>query len=147
MSFAVAQPVPRHPLESAEKAVEVIAGDDLWPDVDPKLARIVTRLNGTVTDDRLVESLMNSIQAVQRELSEWRSQHGELSDKQKGLYRRAVYFTTKAELMERYRDFDSTEAGNRVADALEPSIRDAWKTVRWAVSDLMERPRVTIEVL
>ncbi len=147
MSFAVAQPVPRYPLDSTEQNVDVIVGDDLWPDIDPKIARVVIRLNGTVTNVRLVESLENSIQAVQRELSEWRSQQDGLNDKQKGLYRRAVYFTTKAELMERYRDFDSTEAGNRVADALDPAIRDAWQTVRWAISDIMERPRVTIDVL
>lgn len=148
MSF-VAQPVPRHPLTSEETKLDVIAGNDGWPDVDPRIARIVLRLSGTVTNERLLESLENAIQAVQKELAQWRAGQGDatLDKRQTGLYRRAVFFTAKADLMERYRDFDTTQAGDRVADAAEPAIDDAWKVVRWAISDLMGKPRVTIEVL
>ena len=148
MSFAIAQPVPRHPLDSSEAAMELIEGNDGWPSVDPKIARVVLRLNGTVTNERLRESLENSIQAVQREISTLKHDLvNQLTVRQVGLYLRAVYFTTKADLAERYRDFDTTEAGNRVADSMDAVVRDARRTVRWAVADLMERPRVTIDVL
>lgn len=149
MSFATAQPVPRYPLDTSETPLNVIKGEDGWPDVDPKIARVVLRLNGTVTNERLNEALVNAIQAIQKELSDWYTEQDNptLTPRQQGLYRRAVFFTAKADLMERYRDFDMTQAGDRVADASENAIDDAWRTVRWAISDFLGKSRVTVEVL
>ena len=148
MSFAAAQPVPRYPVEDPEVAVEIINGEDGWPDLDPNIARAVIRLNGTVTNTRLIESLNNSIQAIQSELAEWMDKQVEpLTPRQRGLYLRAVYFTTKADLNEQYRDFDATKAGLKEADQLEEGVNDARKTVRWAISDLMGLSRVTVEAL
>lgn len=148
MSFAAAQPVPRHPVEEPEIVVEIINGENGWPDLDPNIARAVIRLNGTVTNTRLIESLKNSIQSVQSELADWKSKQVEpLSPRQKCLYLRAVYFMSKADLNEQYRDFDSTKSGMKEADQLDEGINDARKTVRWAISDLLGLSRVTVEAL
>lgn len=148
MSFATAQAVPRCPIEDPELSIEIIVGNDGWPDLDPNIARAVIRLNGTVTNTRLIESLKNSIQAVQSELSRWKALQTEALDaRQKGLYLRAVYFTTKADLNEQFRDFDATNVGVKDADQSDAGIDDARKTVRWAISDLLGLSRVTVEAL
>jgi len=148
MSFANASPVPRHPLTDETKPAEVIQSDGYWPNVDPSIARIVTRLNGTVTNERLTEALQNAIQHVDAELADWRAkQTADLTAKQQGLYLRAVYFSAKADLTERYRDFDTTADGERRVEDLADAIDSARRNVRWAVHDLLERPRVVVEAL
>lgn len=148
MSFASATPVPRYPLATEPEITEVITGDGWWPDVDSRIARIVIRLNGTVTLARLVESLENAIQDIQSQLAEWKAlQTGDLGPKEKGLYLRAVYFTAKADLTERYRDFDTTGDGERRVEDLVDAVDDARRNVRWAISDILGRPRITVEAL
>lgn len=148
MSFAAAQAVPRYPIEERDASVEIIRGEEGWPDLDPNVARAVIRLNGTVTNTRLLESLNNSIQSIQSELANWKNQQLQpLNARQKSLYLRAVYFTTKADLNEQYRDFDITKAGAKEAAQMENGIDDARKTVRWAISDLLGLSRVTVEAL
>jgi hypothetical protein len=63
------------------------------------------------------------------------------------LYQRAVYATAKAELIERYRDFDSTDAGQRRAEAMELSVDDYRRQARYAIRDILGRPRATVELL
>ncbi|NLY33944.1 MAG: head completion/stabilization protein [Alcaligenaceae bacterium] len=148
MSFASATPVPRYPLTLQPENPEIISGEGGWPDVDPKIARIVMRLNGTVTLERLVESIENAIQYIQSELAEWKAlQMGDLGPKEKGLYLRAVYFTAKADLTERYRDFDTTGDGERRVEDLVDAVDDARRNVRWAISDILNQPRITVEAL
>lgn len=148
MSFASATPVPRYPLTADPESQETIEGHDGWPDIDLKIARIIMRLNGTVTVERLKESLENAIQNVQSELADWKSAKKEgMSLKEQGLYLRAVYFTAKADLTERYRDFDTTADGERRTEDLADSIDESRRNVRWAVSDILGRPRVTVEAM
>ena len=63
------------------------------------------------------------------------------------LYQRAVYATAKAELIERYRDFDSTDAGQRRAETMELSVDDYRRQARYAIRDILGRPRATVELL
>lgn len=148
MSFANATPGPRHSLTDETKPAAIIEGDGCWPDVDPGIARIVTRLNGTVTNERLVEALQNAIQHIDAELEDWRAKQTEdLTAKQKGLYLRAVYFSAKADLTERYRDFDTTAEGARRVEDLSEAIDSARRNVRWAVHDLLQRSRTIVEAL
>ncbi len=148
MSFASATPVPRYPLTAEEESQETIEGHDGWPDIDLKMARIIMRMNGTVTIERLKESLENAIQNVQSELADWKSSKKEdMSLKERGLYLRAVYFTAKADLTERYRDFDTTADGERRTEDLADSIDESRRNVRWAVSDILGRPRLTVEAM
>ena len=63
------------------------------------------------------------------------------------LYRRAIEAGTGAEVCERYRSFDSTNAGNKNAEELTPTIDDYRRDLRWAVRDFLGRTRITVELI
>lgn len=159
MSFIATAPAQAAP---SAPAPGPIANDGWWPDIDPTDVRDTVRLNGSVTDARLRESLVASMLSINQELDDWKALqraagHERLADiptpqvdgesRLIALYRRAVYFGVKADLTERYRDFDTTAAGDRRADDLESSIDDARRNVRWAVSDILGHSRITVELM
>lgn len=124
-----------------------------WPDIDPNAARSILRLNGTVTNARLMESLQNSIATVNSELADWaalqtKTEPSKLGDQRiVDLYKRAVYFYSKADLTEKYADFDITGAGDRRTESMEGAVDSARRKVRWAISDILGKTRVTVELL
>lgn len=160
MSF-IATPPPHHawdPQPSAEK----INNDGFFPDIDPADVRSTIRINGTVTEQRLVESIRAAMSSINRELAPWRQEQvsaghqtlNDVPDRQvagesvlHGHYLRAVYQTVHADLAERYRDFDTTASGERRAQDLDTTIDDARRNARWAVSDILGRTRLTAELI
>src|SRR5450830_603750 len=62
-------------------------------------------------------------------------------------YRRAVYSAVQAELVEEYRDMDTTGKGDKNADAMEPRADTHRRNMRWALSDLLGQPRTTVELI
>ena len=101
----------------------IIENDGWFPDIALADMRDAMRLDGTVTDARLVQAVVDAILQVNRELADWQSQHAQAGiaalvdvpatriNRESRLlaqYRRAVYSTAKADLIERYRDYDST---------------------------------------
>ncbi|ENW8853130.1 head completion/stabilization protein, partial [Escherichia coli] len=48
----------------------------------------------------------------------------------------------RALILERVRDVDTTEQGDRKADALEAQTGDLWRDVRWAIADIQGAPRI-----
>lgn len=150
MSFVSVAP-PNH--DSINNESETIIEQVWWPDISISDAREILRLTGTVTDARLFEALQNAVYSINDELKEWsviymNLQPVDLVDSRLvSLYKRAVYFYAKAELTERYRDFDTTGAGERRADKLDDSIDESRRIVRWAISDIIGKPRLTVGVL
>ncbi|EFM6100500.1 head completion/stabilization protein [Escherichia coli] len=61
-------------------------------------------------------------------------------------WRNAVYTATRALILERYRDADTTDKGDRRADALDIQTSDLWRDVSWAISDILRRPRIFAEL-
>jgi hypothetical protein len=133
-----------------------------YPSIALADVRAVLRLGGTVTDARLTECIALAMSAVEDELDAWQQQQealgraslADVPSKVIGdtsrlvlLYQRAVYATAKAELIERYRDFDSTDAGQRRAEAMELSVDDYRRQARYAIRDILGRPRATVELL
>ncbi|EHQ9015108.1 head completion/stabilization protein [Escherichia coli] len=53
---------------------------------------------------------------------------------------------TRALILERYRDADTTDKGDRRADALDIQTSDLWRDVSWAISDILCRPRIFAEL-
>lgn len=151
MSSFIATPDPTH--SQLDHVVPEAIAQTWWPDIDLQDARGVLRLTGTVTNARLLESLQNAVYAINAELSQWAALQRDLEpvdledQRLMDLYRRAVYFTAKAELSERYRDFDTTAAGERRAENLDDSIDESRRIVRWAISDILDKPRLTVEAL
>jgi len=62
-------------------------------------------------------------------------------------YRRAVYFLARADLTEKYRDFDSTKSGANDADELVTTIDADRRNARQAINDMRGVPRTTIELI
>ena len=65
----------------------------------------------------------------------------------KQLYLRAVYATTKANLIERYRDYDATGDGHKSADKLELSADDLYRDARFAIRDIIGETHTTVELI
>lgn len=160
MSFVSTPPLSRAPAET--EPAKPIKNDPFYPNVSLDHARDTMRLDGSVTDARLRHELLAAIASVNDELrsarAAWRDAGIErladvpadqLDDESVLLqhYRRAVYCLAKATLVERYRDYDTTGDGARRADELEPQGDELRRDAHWAISDIVRRPRVTVELI
>ena len=155
MSFITTSPLP-------ETVTTIISNSTFWPDIDLSQLRDAVRIDGTVTDNRLTHAVINAISSVNRDLSDWRQEqktagattlndveaeeiNGESELTQ--LYLRAVYATTKANLIERYRDYDATGDGHKSADKLELSADDLYRDARFAIRDIIGETHTTVELI
>lgn len=151
MTFANASAAPQLPTLPDETPCVIY--QDWWPYIDVADAREVIRVSGTITQARLVESLQNAVWSINRELSTWADTQRQIipdaltDPRLAGLYRRAVYCYAKAELIERYRDFDLTNAGSKKAEDTDAVAADARRNLRWAISDMLGKSRTTVEML
>ncbi|MEX3556373.1 MAG: head completion/stabilization protein [Burkholderia gladioli] len=156
-------PVPRGTAPDSAPVEPVIPGDGWYPDIDMRHARAALRLlDGTVTDARLVDALLEAIAHTRDVLRDWRA-----TQESKGAtgldgtdaarvgteniqiqrYRRAVYGWALALLVERYRGYDTSRDGMRRADAIDNVSDEARRDAYWALSDLMKRRRVTVDLI
>lgn len=138
-----------------------VANDGWFPAVSPADLRASSRLNGNVTPDRLALSLAVAMSSVNDELAAYKAVrtaegHGSLEDVpaaqiggksiKVSLYLRAVYSLVQADIVDRYRDFDTTGAGDKRADEL-PTSDALRRDARWAISDILGRARSTVELI
>lgn len=139
-----------------------IANDPFFPVVDPVHFRSATRQDKSVSAARLREALVAAIVAANRELAAWRLQciadgyatlagvpAEEIASESARLhhYRRAVYSLAKAELAERYADYDATNSGVKRDDE-QDRIEDVFRRdARWAIADIQDRPRTVVELI
>ncbi|MEX3614278.1 MAG: head completion/stabilization protein [Burkholderia gladioli] len=149
------------PVETEVPAI--LAGDGWYPDIDLRDARAVLRMaDGTITDVRLREAVSEGMAHAMDVLATWRADRERagittLQDTkalivggenvQVARYRRAVYGWALALLIERYRGYDISKDGVRRADALECAPDDARRDAYWALSDIIGRPRMTVELI
>lgn len=139
-----------------------ISSGDWYPSIDPTVARQVMRVDGTVTAERLVESLQMAMSTVEDQLDAWQQQQVELGrakladvpSKTIGTetrlvlcYRRAVYAEAQADLAEHYANFDSTATGKARGLDMEPTVDDYRRHVRYAIRDILGRPRGDAELI
>jgi hypothetical protein len=158
---AIAQPT--NTPDATPPAPELIVENVAWfPPIDLADMRGAVRLDGTVTHARLRSSVIDAIDQVNSELATWRATHqaagiaslAELpADKiggesvQLARYRRAVYCLARADLTEKYRDFDSTKSGAHDADERETTIDADRRNARNALNDMRGLSRITIELI
>lgn len=153
MSFIVPTPVTEE--------TEIVSGP-FWPHVAPAEVRDAHSIDHTVSPIRLRVALIEAIAATNAELKAWRLARqaegtatlaeieAETIDDESILvqrYLRAVGSHAKALLLERTRDFDSTAAGDKKADALTPQIDDHWRDYRRAIGDITGAGRCTVELI
>ena len=139
-----------------------IQSDAFWPAVDPATMRADMRLDGSIAEPRLRASLIAAVSMVNDELSAWQQDKiaagvekledvaaPQIDGKSRlhHLYLRAVACCATAELIERYRSYDSTTDGNQRADDLTPSIDEMRRDQRWAIRDFLGVGRVTVELI
>lgn len=157
MTFTATASIPED-----EPAEAVIVNDGWFPDIEPAAARGLIRIDGTITSERLRDALVTAIATVNDELAKWQALQQAagylnlaavpsplLDGIKRNLhhYQRAVFCLAKANLIERYRDFDSSGEGNKRADELEPTTGDLYRDYRWVISDMLGIPRSTIDLL
>lgn len=148
--------------QDAPAGAAVIANDGWFPDVDMAHVRKAVRLDGTVTDERLREALVIAMAATNDELRTFAGAQQSLGRAtladvpapsiggesiNLARYRTAVYYTARADLVEKYRDFDSTKSGHQAADQLDTTIDDDRRTAKWAVRDIKGVGRMTVELI
>lgn len=146
MSFAISTP----PIHNNENTTIAQAW---WPDLSIKTARELLRLDGNVTTTRLLEAITNARYSVNDELLQWQLMQIDkgveqlLGEREEHLYQRAVYFYAHAELLDRYRNYDTTGAGEKKAIDLDKTIGDLRRLAWSAVSDIQGISRVVVEML
>lgn len=143
-------------------AVPKIDAGDWYPDIDLADLRAIVSIDGSISNERLTECVAIALNSVMDELADWQTQQVALERATLAdvpartingtssvvlLFQRAVYATVKAELTERYRDFDSTDAGQRRAEQMDLTVDDYRRTARYAIRDILGRPRITAELL
>lgn len=139
-----------------------IQNGTFWPIVDLVTARSVLRLDGTVTTERLRHSLIVAMGTLNAELRSWRQTQlaagysqlvdvpADQIDNRSVLladYLRAVYSLARAELIERYRDYDVSASGQQRADVLVPAADDYRRDARQSVRRILGLPPSTIELI
>lgn len=148
--------------DSQPSSGEPFTNDGWFPDIDQEQLRDVVRIHGDIPEARLKAACLYAMASVNRELRDWQSQQiasgyhslaevpaSQLDEQSQllMLYRRAVYSTVKADLTERYRDYDSTGAGHDRADDLSPGIDEQRRNVRWAINEILGLARCIVELI
>lgn len=139
-----------------------IDNNGFWPAIDPADFREATRLDGTVTAARLTQALQVAMADVNRQLADWqlaRQDDGAatladvtaptwaLAGHYALLYRRAVYATAHASLLERYRDVSATNDGDERGEAKDLAADDVRRDARWAVAEIVGQAHTTVELI
>lgn len=141
---------------------DLLENDGWFPDLSLTAIRNGTRLDGTVTEDRLRDAARYAISTINDQLTAFKALHTEAGAANLAevnaaaidgenrlvlLYRRAVVCTLKADLIERYRDLDTTDAGLRRASEMDPAVGEQRRNASWALRDIQGQPRTTVELI
>ncbi|EDT8876271.1 head completion/stabilization protein [Salmonella enterica subsp. enterica] len=161
--------VAKPQVNSAEKDVtdvddgaEKVTAGTFWPEILLRDLRLASRIPGRTTTSRLKFVTTEAVAHVTDQLDDWRgiqesAGYSTLDDVPARMlngesvkvyrYRRAVYSAARALLLENARDVDTTEKGDRKADALEVQTDDLWRDVRWAIADIRGTQRLFVELV
>lgn len=141
---------------------ETIENDGFFPDIVLADFREANRIDGTITTLRLRHCIINQVINVNRQLAVLKAEQivagvEKLADIDAPQidgsntyvhhYLRAVGCLVKAEVIETYRDFDTTTAGRETADQLTPNIEDLRRNAYWAISDMLDSPHSNVELI
>lgn len=148
--------------EAGSTQAPPVTNDGFFPDIDLAAIRDIARVPSAVTDKRLRASVIAAIITVARDLDAWAAAQkatgcARLADvpavqldgasRLVHLYNRAVAMFTKAELIERMRDFDTTGAGGKNLDELNGTADDMRRDGSHAIRDMLGRLRTNVELI
>ncbi|HGF2522898.1 TPA: head completion/stabilization protein [Escherichia coli] len=140
----------------------MVSAGDFWPAISLHEIRLASRIPGRTTTTRLLHAATEAVAHVIAELELWKRErmaegaasladvpatqvNGESVHVHR--YRRAVFALTRAFVLERTRDVDTTDKGDRRADALDMQVEDLWRDARWAISDIRGVTRIYAELV
>jgi hypothetical protein len=139
-----------------------LTNDGFWPDIDADHLRERQRIGSNVTNARLEEAAVAAIISVNRELRTLKLRYmaqgaetladvpaDQIQDESElvHIYRRAIYSTASAEVLERYRTYSATNSGAAKGEEEEQSADDYRRDARFAIRDLLGISRTTVELL
>lgn len=145
-----------------DDGAEKVTAGAFWPEILLCDLRLASRIPGRTTTSRLKFVTTEAVAHVTDQLDDWRgiqesAGYSTLADVPARIlngesvkvyrYRRAVYSAARALLLENARDVDTTEKGDRKADALEVQTDDLWRDVRWAIADIRGTQRLFVELV
>lgn len=145
----------------AELATRV-TNDGWFPDIDLPHLRDTMRLDGTITEQRLMHAVIAAVAQVNTELACWQSEQQQAGYQNASTvpaahvngesiraiaYRCAIYHFVKADLIEQYSNFDSTHSGMQQAESLEMTIDHDRRTARWAIRDIQNLSHMTVALI
>ena len=157
MSFTAPNSVP-----TSNDADQTLSNHPFYPDISLLAFRQSMRVDSITSKERAVAALEAAIIEVNRRLisfmqaqlsqgietlDEVAEQAGLPEGSNEVLYLRAVYSLAKADLVEKYRDYDTTNKGTHRADELEQSINEYRRDAAWAINDLSQIRRATVELI
>lgn len=136
---------------------QTIQNDGFFPDIQLDDVRKSVRFDGSVTNERLFDAVVNSILEINKQLISLKSKSATFTELAATsvagktdveiLYIRAVCSSVAATINENYRSYDSTSDGQKRAEELMPSIDDHRRNLRWAIRDLLGISRCTVELI
>lgn len=155
--------------ESSQNAIkpstapdEIITNNGFFPEVSLLEVRNAMRIDGTVTNERLKQAVIEAMATVNADLKSYRLEaqkegkanleacDDEFINDESVLvykYKRAVYCLAVANLYERYRSFDSTKEGHNKSDELETTADDLKRDYHFAVRDILGNNRMISELI
>lgn len=148
-------------VQGAQPSGLVVVNSGFWPDIKVDDFRDAQRLDGTVTNPRLQNALINAAASANQELSAYRQQQIALgysklidvpSETIGGVsvmvhrYLHAVYTLAKAKLVEQYIDFDATNQDGE-KEGLDKQVVILMREYTNAISDIAGRSRMTVELI
>lgn len=139
-----------------------VVSDPFWPAIELDQVRARLRIDGSVSTEKLKAAVIKAAISVNRELAGFRfaqvtggyttlaavpgTQIDGISERAH-LYLSAIDAATAAEVVERYRSYDSTAKGDKDAEAQAPTIDDYRRDQRWAIRDFLGLARTTVELI
>ena len=141
---------------------DAITNNGFWPDVEPADFRDAERVDQSITDTRVEHALRVALADINRQLADWQQARQDDGATTLGdvtaptwapaghyalLYRRALYATAMASLMERYRDYSATGEGDERGEAKDLAADDYRRDARWAVAEILGERHTTVELI
>lgn len=155
-------PEVQNSVEQAQPSNDIIQNDPFYPDIELSLLRHTMRIDSNISNDRIKEATINAILDVNNELTAFREEKFDngfntLADipsptvnqinRETHHYLRAVYCLAVATLYERYASYDLTNDGEKRMTMLEESIDDLRRDARFAIRDILGKPKITAKLL
>lgn len=133
-------------LTNNDPVPDVVDNNGFWPALSIAEYKSITRSDGTVEDARIAFDMHTALLKINEQLKDYQAaqEAAAITTAEDGdtlhRYRVAVYQTTKAFLLESYRDLDSREKGNDRADRMSERIDSCYRQATVAVNTILGKP-------